>query len=329
MINESSHRGWKVMSKIDIEDEIKKEKLRKDLEELRRIEREEEIKESLEVIGNSLLSGLASITSVSASAIETAVEKTKEANKASKINEAEKIRKRLELRQRQKDLQAIQKIKKNRKRKINKIKGQVGAVVFLTSFFILGLGIFPSIALTIISNLITDRVIESGFKFPNFLTKRNEEQPELTGKRETKDEEVDEFVQIITTANNQLDKIYDVVENAKDEEIKEQATKLYERGIQILDYLKKHPEKMAKSSRFLSYYLETAGKICEKYLDFSKNKVQSEDIDDVLESTKRAMILLEKAFDNEFLKLMEDDIIDIETDVKVLENSMKWDNYMD
>ena len=84
------------LSKIDIEleEELKKEKLRKDLEDLRRMEREEEIKESLEIIGNSLLSGLASITSVSASAIETAVEKTKEANKVSRINEAEKIRKR-------------------------------------------------------------------------------------------------------------------------------------------------------------------------------------------------------------------------------------------
>ncbi|NLW42527.1 MAG: hypothetical protein GXY89_05265 [Tissierellia bacterium] len=321
------------MSKIDIEleEELKKEKLRKDLEDLRRMEREEEIKESLEIIGNSLLSGLASITSVSASAIETAVEKTKEANKVSRINEAEKIRKRLELRQRQKDLQAIQQIKKIRKKKKNKTKAQVGAVVFLTSFFILGLGIFPSVALTIISNLVMDKVIESGFKLPDFLSKKKN-QPELTGKQQVKHEdheEIDEFVQIITNANNQLDKIYDVVENAKDEEIKEQATKLYERGIQILDYLKKHPEKMAKSSRFLSYYLETAAKICEKYLDFSKNKVQSEDIEDVLDSTKRAMILLEKAFDNEFLKLMEDDIIDIETDVKVLENSMKWDNYMD
>lgn len=317
------------MAKIDLEEEIKKEKLRKDLEDLRRIEREEEIKESLEVIGNSILTGLAAITSVSASAIETAVEKTKEANKASRASEAEKIKKRLELRKRQNDLKEIKKIKKKRDRAKNRFKGRIGAIVFLTSFFILKLDIIPSIVILLLTNLIMDKVVDSGFSLPQLFNRKKEQKPEITGPQKVKDEEVDEFVQVISTANHQLDKIYDVVENAKDEDIKEQSTKLYERGIQILDYLKKHPEKLAKSSRFLTYYLETASKICEKYLDFSKNKVQSEDIDDVLDSTKRAMILLEKAFDNEFLKLMEDDIIDIETDVKVLENSMKWDNYMD
>lgn len=317
------------MAKIDLEEELKKEQLRKDLEKLKRAEREEEIKESLEVIGNSLLSGLAAITSVSASAIESAVEKTKEANKASRASEAEKIKKRLELRKRQKDLEAIKKIKKKRNREKNKFKGQISAIVFLTSFFLLNLGIFPSIVLLMITNLVLDKMYESGFKFPALFGPKQERQPQIEEPKTKTDSEVDEFVGIMSNANHQLDKIYEVVEKANDDEIKEQATKLYERGIQILDYLKKHPDKMAKSSRFLNYYLETASKICEKYLDFSRNKVKNEEIDDVIESTKRAMILLEKAFDNEFLKLMEEDILDIETDVKVLENSMKWDNYMD
>lgn len=323
------------MSKFDFEEEKRREQLRKELEELKRLEREKEIKESLETIGNSILSGLASISSVTADVLESAVEKTKESNEENMENEAARIRRKLELRQRQKDLKEIKKIQKERKKAQEKAKGQISVIVFLTSFFILGWGPFVSIILLMISNFIMDRMIESGTKIPalkDLFGKKKKEKPQITGPapvKETKVEEEDEFTKILKEANKDLDIIYRVVDKAEDREISQQATKLYERGIQILDYLKEHPEKMAKSGRFLNYYLDTASKICDKYMDFAATKVKNEDINEVLESTKRAMILLEKAFDNEFLKLMEDDIVDIEADIKVLENSMKWDNYID
>lgn len=309
------------MSNSDIELEKKKEQLRRDMLEFEKAERSDEIQESIEVIGNNLLSALASITSVSASALETLVEKTKEENRDKTESEADLVKRRLELRRKQEELKEIEKLENMQKKRINKWPNRIGWLVFFLSFTLPGMELIPAVILAFGARYLSKKFYyEKNYK-PIELT---EKAPELE-----KPEDVNRFVEVMREANKDLDQIYTCSEKAKDKEIKELSIKLYERGLAILDHIKKYPEKISKSSRFLSYYLDTAAKICKKYCEFSAQNIKSQDIDGVLDSTKRAMILLEKAFDNEFLKLVEDDIIDIETDVKVLENSMKWDNYMD
>lgn len=309
------------MSKKDLEIEKKKEQLRRDMLEFEKAERNDEIQESIEIIGNNLLSALASITSVSASALETLVENTKEENRAKTESEAALVKRRLELRKKQVELKEIEKLEKMQKKRINRWPNRIGWLVFFLSFTIPNMHLIPAVLLGFGARFLSKKVYYERKYKPIELT---EKAPALK-----KPEDVNRFVEVMKEANKDLDQIYTCAEKANDNEIKDLSIKLYERGLAILDHIKKYPKKISKSSRFLSYYLDTAAKICQKYCEFSSQNIKSQDIDGVLESTKRAMILLEKAFDNEFLKLVEDDIIDIETDVKVLENSMKWDNYMD
>lgn len=303
------------MTKQDFEEERKRAQLHKDLEEYKKLEREAQIKESLEVIGNSLLSGLASVSSITADTLEKAVNDIKDSNKNSKLSDADKIKKRLALRKKQDVLKKYKNEDKRLKRKKNKIKFNLSLAVFLVLIAGFSVDFIFSVLAAAGTNFLVD-------KFYN--PKR---QPIGLSKEEIK--HAPEYSELMKEANADLDKIFKCVEDTRDEEIQFQATKLYDRGLQILEYLQDHPEKISKSSRFLSYYLDTASNICDKYHEVEIKNVVNDNTIKATENAKRAMILLEKAFDNEFLKLMEDDIIDIETDVKVLENSMKWDNYMD
>lgn len=297
-------------------DEIrKKERLKKDLETYRKLEREAQIKESLEVIGNSLLSGLSSVTSLTADALEKAVVEIQESNRTTNLTSADKIKKDLALKKKK---QVLKKYKKAEKEVLNR-KNKAQSTAFLLTFII---------CLTAFGMpFMYAGLLGAG---ASFLTKKfynpKKKPVGLTGSQLKFSPE---YMKIIDEANKDLENIMDIVENGKDSEIQYQASKLYEKSLQILDYLQEHPEKISRSSRFLTYYLDTASNICEKYSELSKRNIVNEDTKKATENAKRAMILLEKAFDNEFMKLMEDDIIDLETDVKVLENSMKWDNYVD
>lgn len=313
------------MSKIDIETEKKKQQLRKDLEEYNKLEREEEFRESIETIGNNILSAVASITEVSASALEALVEKTKEENKRNSESDADRVKRQLELRKKQQELKEIEKAEKKKIRKEKREINNVGIITFFVLLLIFSVDFIPSLAIALLVRFGVKKMKEKNQPLP---WEKNKNKSLINSKGE-KPKEVNKFIKIMKAADKELDDIYYTAKNAEDDEIRDLSTKLYERGLAILGHLRSHPEKLNKSTRFLSYYLETASKICRKYTEFSSQSLKTEDIDGVLESTKRAMILLEKAFDNEFLKLVEDDIIDIETDVKVLENSMKWDNYID
>ncbi len=311
------------MSNIDIEEEKKRQQLRKDLEKYKKMERDEEIKNSLEVIGNSLLSGLASVTNLSAHALESAVTKAKESNKKTMSSEADQIKDRLALRKKQEVLKQYKKVEKKQKRKKNKMKSNAFLMGFLVSMGLLSVVLSSPTWM----NLVFSFLIGSSASF--VTGKVYNPRKEVPGIDVKEIEHSERFIDLMKKANIHLDKIYGCVENSKDPEIREQSSKLYERGIQIVEYIQGHPDKLMKGSRFLTYYLETASNICSRYSEYCENSNNYKNDDEVTESAKRAMILLENAFDKEFDKLMEDDIIDLETDVKVLENSMKWDNYMD
>lgn len=160
------------------------------------------------------------------------------------------------------------------------------------------------------------------------LKERKKPSISMGEKRNKKLEENTEFIEMMTISNKHLDIIYKCFEKSNDRDIKEYSLKLYERGIEILNYIKENPDKLMSARRFLTYYLETASNICEKYMSLPVKTLKSEDMEEMVKNTKKAMLLLETAFDKEYEKLIQDDILDVETDIKVLENSMKWDNYM-
>lgn len=301
-------------------DDEKLKKLEEDLEKYRKDQKDQEIKDSLKAIGDATLSSLVSISTFTADALDKIVNDSLQENKKTGSSEIARIQMIQDLELKKKSYLKDQKrVQKALKRKKKKTKDTVGLIVFLLFFFVVGAGLFPSIILTIMATFAVDKLYEPKLE-------ETEYSPALEHKEKA---ELSEYQRVMLDANKKLEDIYSCVQASKDGEIQVQAGKLYDRGLQILSYLKDHPQKTDKASRFLSYYLDTAANICNKYAEIEKRGLVNEDTIKATENAKRAMVLLEKAFDSEFMKLLEDDIIDIETDMKVLENSMKWDNYMD
>lgn len=135
----------------------------------------------------------------------------------------------------------------------------------------------------------------------------------------------EELRAILIEAHRDLEVIKGAALKGNHDQIRESGLQLYETGSNIVDYLQHNPNKINIARRFLSYYLDTSAEIMSKYGRFTETKSKSVEVQRVYAQTERALTILDEAFDKQFVQLMENEIFDIETDIKVLENTLKME----
>jgi 5-bromo-4-chloroindolyl phosphate hydrolysis protein len=138
-------------------------------------------------------------------------------------------------------------------------------------------------------------------------------------------EDGDELKALLLDAKEDMDHIKKASAEITNLALKEESQRLYNTGVKILEYLEEHPERISTARRFFTYYLDTARDILEKYLPFQRSGLRTEDVENVFRSTQKALPILNEAFERQFNHLMQNDIIDIESDIKVLEMNLKMD----
>lgn len=105
-------------------------------------------------------------------------------------------------------------------------------------------------------------------------------------------------------------------------EVRSHATHLFETGQKIFTYLKDHPEKIPSSRQFFTYYLDAAAEILAKYQKIQASGIGGQEAIQATDQAKRALNVLDKAFSKQFSRLLEGDLMDIENDIKVLEQTL-------
>jgi 5-bromo-4-chloroindolyl phosphate hydrolysis protein len=138
-------------------------------------------------------------------------------------------------------------------------------------------------------------------------------------------EDGDELKALLLDAKEDMNHIKKASAEITNLALKEESQRLYNTGVKILEYLEEHPERISTARRFFTYYLDTARDILEKYLPFQRSGLRTEDVENVFRSTQKALPILNEAFERQFNHLMQNDIIDIESDIKVLEMNLKMD----
>ena len=108
--------------------------------------------------------------------------------------------------------------------------------------------------------------------------------------------------------------------------IKEETVRLHKTGTNILEYLTKNPDRISAARRFFGYYLDTARDIIEEYLSFQKSGLKTEDVLRVSKATQDALPVLNEAFEKQFNSLMENDIMNIEANIKLLKMNLEMDS---
>ena len=113
----------------------------------------------------------------------------------------------------------------------------------------------------------------------------------------------------------------------KDYELKSQLQEMQKTSANILNYLQKHPEKIGMARRFIDYYQDTTAGLIEKYIEIEHTQLETDKVIEIKERTKHTIIGLNEAYIEQFEKLINDQIMDMDAELKVMEDTIKVDGF--
>ena len=126
-----------------------------------------------------------------------------------------------------------------------------------------------------------------------------------------------------------LEEIRQENELIPDAQLTEQMNQLNDVADRIFHTVAEQPGKAPQIRRFMDYYLPTTLKMLQGYRKMEERHVSGAEADATRSQIRQAMDVVLKAFDKQLHALYEDDMLDISTDIDVMEAMLKQDGLVD
>ena len=117
-----------------------------------------------------------------------------------------------------------------------------------------------------------------------------------------------------------LRKLFDEINN---EDIKKELKEIIKISDKIYKEIIVNTEKLYKIEKFNNYYLITVEKVVRKYIKLSKNKVNNNETETFFSKIEEFLNNVSTSFNNLYQSLYNDEVIDIDAEMKVMEKEMK------
>ena len=135
---------------------------------------------------------------------------------------------------------------------------------------------------------------------------------------ETTEKPENQYMAIITELRDLNDTIADVPISDKIDRIELLTAKIFR-------IVEDNPSKLPQIRRFMNYYLPTTLKLLHSYATLEKQDIKGENIDSAKENIGRILETLATGFEQQLDQLFQSDVLDIASDINVLENMMQQD----
>lgn len=122
-----------------------------------------------------------------------------------------------------------------------------------------------------------------------------------------------------------LDKVRRVTAQIKEQEAKQGFREIVRTSENILALIRTRPGEVSKARQFLGYYLDALVRIAEEYASLSQQATPSEDVAHSLERTRQLLKTVQRAFARIQERLMEKDLLQLDTEISVLENVLRME----
>ena len=155
------------------------------------------------------------------------------------------------------------------------------------------------------------------------------EQEERKKEELEKDPVQRELLQIVTEGQNYVNKIRTLNDEILGEDISKQLDQMEAIIASIFDVVKRKPEKRSELRKLMQYYLPMTIKVVTSYRDFENEIVPSEQIEEGKKEIKETLDKVISAFTALREKLFQEDVLDVSTDLDVLEAMMSQEGLLD
>ena len=87
------------------------------------------------------------------------------------------------------------------------------------------------------------------------------------------------------------------------------------------------PGKIMEARRYIDYYQDTASSLLEKYVKLQETGLGSGEAERLKVQTTQALLTLNRAFEGQFEKLMGNELMDMEAEIRLLKQTMEMEGY--
>lgn len=119
---------------------------------------------------------------------------------------------------------------------------------------------------------------------------------------------------------HELRKIYDNIEN---EIIREPLKKIIITSDKIYKEVVQNTWKLYKIRNFNNYYIITVQKVLRQYIKLNTNKINTDEVKKLCIKIENFIINVNESFKKIYNSLFEDEVIDIDSEIKVMLNEIK------
>lgn len=134
---------------------------------------------------------------------------------------------------------------------------------------------------------------------------------------------------ILDSAKDESKDIYNMRNKIEDEDLKKYIINISTSANKIISAIEKEPKKIRKIANFFDYYLPVTLSIIKRYDEIENQNLSSQDMKEFISSTKLMLKSADEAFNKILERLYQNDMINIDADMKVFNSMLKADGYDD
>jgi len=141
--------------------------------------------------------------------------------------------------------------------------------------------------------------------------------------------DVDETTaELIAGAHDRVQGILDAAVEIDKQHVREQVERLCRTAEKILSELAREPRQIELARAFLTYYLEAAYRIVERYADLLHRGQKSAEVEETLARAEASLQSIQRSFDQQLGALLQRDVIDLDSEIALLEKTVEMDSMM-
>lgn len=130
-------------------------------------------------------------------------------------------------------------------------------------------------------------------------------------------------------AKNESKDIYNMRNKIEDNDLKKYLISISTSANKIISTIEKEPKKIRKIANFFDYYLPVTLSIIKRYDEIENQNLSSQEMKEFISSTKLMLKSADEAFNKILERLYQNDMINIDADMKVFNSMLKADGYDD
>ena len=126
-----------------------------------------------------------------------------------------------------------------------------------------------------------------------------------------------------------VNELHKAASKIRSQPVRHKVTGLVYTAKQIIADIKDDPKDLKRARPFLNYYLDATIMIVRRYASLSAGGVESPEIRSSIERVESLLDMLQTAYEKQLAVLLEDDVMDLETELEVLERTIRMEGLVE